>query len=27
MFILNRDLRELRIDGPVAVPNIGVPGV
>jgi MFS family permease len=27
MFVLNRDLRELRIDGPVVVPNIGVPGV
>jgi hypothetical protein len=27
MFVLNRDLRELRIDGPVAVPKIGVPGV
>jgi MFS family permease len=27
MFVLNRDLRELRIDGPVVVPKIGVPGV
>ena len=25
-FVLSRDLRELRIEGPVAVPNIGVPG-
>jgi MFS family permease len=27
VFVLTRDLRELRIEGPVAVPNVGVPGV
>ena len=25
-FVLIRDLRELRIEGPVAVPGVGVPG-
>ena len=25
-FVLLRDIRELRIDGPVAVPGVGVPG-
>jgi MFS family permease len=27
VFVLNRDLRELRIEGPVVVPQTGVPGV
>ena len=27
VFVFTRDLRELRIEGPVAVPNAGVPGV
>jgi MFS family permease len=27
VFVLTRDLRDLRIEGPVAVPNAGVPGV
>jgi MFS family permease len=26
VFVLTRDLRELRIEGPVPVPNAGVPG-
>jgi hypothetical protein len=26
VFVLNRDLRELRIDGPVPLPGGGVPG-